>query len=81
MKSAEEFVYENNGFTILRNDHASIEKVQELLHDAFKAGMLEAAEIVTKEIDYCAAPSSHEDMASAHKAILTAANNLKKEGM
>jgi hypothetical protein len=54
---------------------------KQIQHDAFKAGMLEAAEIVTKEIDYCAAPSSHEDMASAHKAILTAANNLKKEGM
>lgn len=40
--------------------------------------MLEARIIVNKEIDYCAEPTSHNDMVSAAQSILTAIENKEK---
>ena len=45
MKTAEEIAAENDGFTILRNDHRSIE----LIESIHAQGMRDAAEIVCPE--------------------------------
>jgi len=34
MKTPEEWAAENNGFTMLRNDHATIEKIEQIQNDA-----------------------------------------------
>lgn len=46
--------------------------------EGWKEGMLEARILVNKEIDYCAAPTSHNDMLSAAQAILTSIQNKGK---
>ena len=76
MKTSQEWVGENDGFTILRNDQASLEFVEKIQRNAFKAGMRKAADHVddpfkTNKVK-CGSTSDE-----IREAILTAAEQLK----
>lgn len=80
MKTEEQIAGENDGFTILRNDHSSIEFIRAIREEAIKHGITLAAQQCEtrrafneiKQSGYLAGESK-----SCHHAILQLRDNFK----